>query len=294
MEEIVYLNGSLVPCAKAKISIFDHAFLYGYGLYETMRAYHAKIFLLERHIKRMREASAIIRLADKLAGTDLAKICKETLAANSLKDARIRLTVSNGESDVAPWADNRGKPNVVVTARPYTPFSEKKYSEGFRVGIASVQCCRQSVVATLKSVSHLTSVMARMETAAYGMDEALLLNEEGYIAEGGGCNVFFVKSGALLTPPLDSGILPGVTREVVMNLAAGMGTSISEVDIRPEELERFDEAFVTNAMIEVMPVTAVREASGRMLTIGSGKPGAMTGRLMQAYRERVEREIASI
>jgi branched-chain amino acid aminotransferase len=295
MEEIVYLNGALVPRSKAKISVFDHAFLYGYGLYETMRAYHGTIFLLERHIKRMLDAAATIRLADKLAGTDLSKACIDTLAANSLKDARIRLTVSNGEADAAPWAGGAaGKPTIVVTARPYIPFSEKKYSEGFRVGIASVRRCRKSVEATLKSVSHLVSVMARMETAAYGMDEALLLNEDGHIAEGGGCNVFFVKSGALLTPPLDSGILPGVTREVVVKMASGIGINISEVNIRLEALERFDEAFVTNAMIEVMPVTAIREANGRMLTIGSGKPGTMTRRLMQAYRERVEMEVMSI
>jgi branched-chain amino acid aminotransferase len=288
MKEIVYLNGALVPRSKARISVFDHAFLYGYGLYETMRAYHGKIFLLERHIKRMLDAAAIVSLADKLAGIDVAKACKETLDANHLQDARIRLTVSNGESDIAPWAGGvMSKPSIVVTARPYTPFSEKKYNEGFKVGIASVVRCRKSVVNTLKSVSHLGSVMARMETAVYGMDEALLLNDDGYIAEGGGCNVFFVKEEALLTPSLDSGILPGVTRDVVIEMAAGMGIDISEVDIRPEALDKFDEAFVTNAMIEVMPVTAVRETSGRMVTIESGKPGTITQRLMQAYRKRV-------
>jgi branched-chain amino acid aminotransferase len=288
MKEIVYLNGALVPRSKARISVFDHAFLYGYGLYETMRAYHGKIFLLERHIKRMLDAAAIVSLADKLAGIDVAKACKETLDANHLQDARIRLTVSNGESDIAPWAGGvMSKPTIVVTARPYTPFSEKKYNEGFKVGIASVVRCRKSVVNTLKSVSHLGSVMARMETAVYGMDEALLLNDDGYIAEGGGCNVFFVKEEALLTPSLDSGILPGVTRDVVIEMAAGMGIEISEVDIRPEALDKFDEAFVTNAMIEVMPVTAVRETSGRMVTIESGKPGTITQRLMQAYRKRV-------
>jgi branched-chain amino acid aminotransferase len=294
MKEIVYLNGALVPRSKARISVFDHAFLYGYGLYETMRAYHGKIFLLERHIKRMLDAAAIVSLADKLAGIDVAKACKETLDANHLQDARIRLTVSNGESDIAPWAGGvMSKPSIVVTARPYTPFSEKKYNEGYKVGIASVVRCRKSVANTLKSVSHLGSVMARMETAVYGMDEALLLNDDGYIAEGGGCNVFFVKEEALLTPSLDSGILPGVTRDVVIEMAAGMGINVSEVDIRPEALDKFDEAFVTNAMIEVMPVTAVRETSGRMVTIGSGKPGTITQRLMQAYREKVEKETTS-
>ncbi len=289
MEEIVYLNGSLVPRAEAKISVFDHAFLYGYGLYETMRAYNGKIFLLERHVKRMRSAAETIGLAKKLAGIDLVKACKETLEANGLKDARLRITISNGESDVTPWADNSGIPNVVVTARAYTPFNAAKYNEGFRVGIASERRCRQSVVATMKSVNHLSSVMARMEATALGLDEALLLNDEGNIAEGGGCNVFFVGAGTLMTSPLDSGILPGVTREVVIEIAGEMGIKVKETAIKPGDLKRFDEAFVTNAMIEIMPVTAVRDAGGRMLYTGSGKPGGTTRRLMAAYREKVEK-----
>jgi branched-chain amino acid aminotransferase len=290
MEEIVYLNGSLVPRSQARISVYDHAFLYGYGLYESMRAYHGKIFLLERHIKRMLDAAETIGLAEKLAVIDLAKACKDTLAANDLQDARIRLTVSNGESEATPWTDNSGAANVVVTARAYTPFSPAKYNEGFKVGIASPRCCRQSVVATLKSVNHLASVIARMEATALGLDEALLLNDDGYIAEGAGCNVFFVKSGELLTPPLDSGILPGITREFVMEMAAGMDLKVKETDIKPEALKGFDEVFVTNAVIEIMPVTAVREANGHVLKIGSGKPGKTTRRLMEAYREKAEKE----
>jgi branched-chain amino acid aminotransferase len=291
MEEKIYLNGTMVPRPQALISVFDHAFLYGYGLYETMRAYNGKIFLLERHIERMMKSAEIVRLAEKLVGTDLMKACQETLAANGLSEARIRLTVSNGASDMAPWAGGaEGEPTIVVTARPYRPFSVKKYEEGFKLGIAIEKRCRQSIIETLKSVSHLASAVARMEAAANGMDEALLLNDDGYIAEGGGCNVFFVESAALVTPPLDSGILPGVTREIIIEMASGLGINIKEIDIRPEALERFDEAFVTNAMIEVMPVTAVREANGRVVTIGPGRPGTITRRLMEAYRERVERE----
>lgn len=290
MEEKIYLNGSIVPRSEARISVFDQAFLYGYGLYETMRAYHGKIFLLERHIKRMLGAAGIIGLGEKLGGIDLSKACIDTLAANGLQEARIRLTVSNGDSDKAPWVDAGGAPNVVVTARPYTPFTAEKYSEGFKNGIASVRRCRQSIVATMKSVNTLASVMARMEAAASGLDEALLLNDDRFIAEGGGCNVFFVYSTTLFTPPLDSGILPGVTREAVMEMAAAMGIHVKEVDIKFGALKRFHEVFVTNAMIEVMPVTAIREESGRMVTIGTGKPGKVTLQLMQAYREKVEKE----
>jgi branched-chain amino acid aminotransferase group I len=293
MEDIIYLNGALVPRSQALVSVLDHAFLYGYGLYESMRAYHGRIFLLERHIQRMRDAAGMVGLADKLAKYDVIQACRDTLAINKLGDARIRVTVSNGAADAPPWTDNGGPPNVVVTARPYTPFPAAKYEEGFRVGIASARRCRQSVAATLKTVSHLTSVMARMETAAAGLDEALLLNETGHIAEGGGCNVFFVKKGGLLTPPLDSGILPGVTRGLVMEIAKGSGLGMAETDIDPAALGRFDEVFVTNAMIEVMPVTAVRDSGGRMVTIGNGKPGMITRCLMQDYRDRVEKATAA-
>jgi branched-chain amino acid aminotransferase group I len=290
MEEIVYLNGSLVPRAKAYISVSDHGFLYGYGLFETMRAYNGQIFLLDRHIKRLTNSAEIIGLGQKLSGIDLGKACVDTLKANDLKDARVRLTVTNGELNSLPWTDPGGKPTVVVTAQLYTPFSEEKYSEGFKVGIASVRRCRQSVVASMKSVNYLASVMARMEAAAHGLDEALLLNDDGYIAEGGGCNVFFVKSLSLVTPSLDSGILPGVTREVVKELADSLGIGITEGTVGLGIIKRCDEAFVTNAMIEVMPLASVRDESGQVVNIGEGKPGKITRQLMAAYRERVERE----
>jgi branched-chain amino acid aminotransferase len=292
MEDIVYLNGSLVPRSRALISVFDHAFLYGYGLYESMRTYGGKFFLLERHIKRLLAAAEAIKLGPKLVGTDLEKACRETLAINDIKDARIRITVSNGASDAAPWTSVMDiKPNVVVTARPYMPFPEEKYSEGFHIGIAdTVRRCRESFIATMKTVNHLDSVMARMEAAARGLDETLILNDDGYIAEGGGCNIFFVREGRLVTPALNSGILPGVTRELVIELAAGLGIETSQGPVGIGVLRKCDEAFVTNAVIEIMPVTEVWDESGNSVSIGGGKPGAIAKKLMEAYKERVVRE----
>ena len=294
MEEQVYINGTLVPRAKAVISVFDHAFLYGYGLYETMRTYKGKYFLLERHIKRLLSAAETIALGQKLAGIDLEKACRDTLTANNLESARVRMTVSNGASDAAPWTSVTDiKPNVVVTARPFMPFSPDKYSQGFHIGIAaSVRRCRQSTIATMKTVNHLDSVMARMEAAARGLDEALILNDDGYIAEGGGSNVFFMREGRLVTPALNSGILPGVTREVVMELAAGLGIETSQGPVGIGMVRKCDEAFVTNAVIEIMPVTEVRDESGNSVRIGGGKPGKITGQLMEAYRERVEKAVS--
>ena len=290
MTEIVYLNGSLVAREKAHISISDHGFLYGYGLFQTMRAYNGKLFLLDRHIKRLHDAAKVIGLEPKLAGLDLEKACRDTLAANKLKDARVRLTVTNGEGAALPWVEAGGKPNVVVTAVPYTPFSKEKYSEGFKVGIASVKRSRQSVISSMKSVNYLLNVMARMEVAEKGLDEALLLNDDGYIAEGGGSNVFFVRSSKLVTPAANSGIIPGVTREVVIELAKGLGIGLSEGTVGLSIIKQCEEAFMTNAMIEVMPVTTVSDESGHTVTIGEGKPGKITRQLMAAYREMVERE----
>jgi branched-chain amino acid aminotransferase group I len=290
MDEKIYLNGKLVSREKAHISIGDHGFLYGYGLFQTMRAYNGKLFLLDRHVKRLRDAAGIIGLGEKVKSIDFEKACAETLAANNLKEARVRLTVTNGESTVMPWVDASGQPTVVVTAQPYTPFSEEKYSEGFKVGIATVQRCRQSVVSSMKSINYLLNVIARMEAAANGLDETILLNDGGYIAEGGGSNVFFVEGERLITPGVDNGIIPGVTREVIMEIAVGMGINVTEGDISPDAIKEFDEIFMTNAMIEVMPVTGVRDKRGRMNSIGGGRPGKVTRRLMEAYRERVRRE----
>jgi branched-chain amino acid aminotransferase len=294
MEERIFLNGSLVPRSRARISVADHGFLYGYGLFQTMRAYHGKLFLLDRHIKRLHDAAEVIGMRQKLDGIDLEKACVDTLQANKLEEARVRLTVTNGELNALPWTDPGGKPTVVVTAQPYTPFSKEKYSEGFKVGLASVRRARQSVVSSMKSINYLLNVMARMEVAKRGLDEALLLNDDGYIAEGGGSNVFFIRSSRLVTPSLNSGIIPGVTREVVMELAEGLGIGLTEGTVGMAIIKQCDEAFMTNALIEVMPMTAVSDESGQVVTIGGGKPGKVTQQLMQAYRERVEEETGQV
>ncbi len=290
MEDIVYLKGSLVPRSGAYLSISDHGLLYGYGLFETMRAYHGRIFLLERHVKRLNDAAGAIGLVEKLAGLDLARASRETVTANNLQDARVRLTVTSGESDAMPWADAGGAPTLLVTARPYTPLAPEVYEKGYRVGIASVRRTRQSVLSSVKSINYLLNVVARMEAAAKGLDEALLLNDEGYIAEGGSSNVFFVRDSKLVTPSLNSGIIPGVTRAAVLELARNIGTGASEGPLGVGIIKSCDEAFMTNAMIEIMPVTVVADAEGKTATIGDGRPGPVTRRLMAAYREKVERE----
>lgn len=290
MEEIVYLNGSLVERDKAYISISDHGFLYGYGLFQTTRAYNGKMFLLHKHIERLINAAQVIGMGEKVEAGELERACRDTLKANELKEARVRVTVTNGESAALPWVEAGGMPTVLVTAEPYMPFPEEKYKEGFKVGIASVKRCRQSVLSTMKSINYLISVMARVEAAENELDENIVLNDSGYVAEGGSSNIFFVEGESLLTPSKDSGIIPGVTREVIIKIAKKMGMSVKEGDISPDAIEAFDEVFMTNCLIEVMPVVRVSDEEGRMNIIGDGKPGKVTKRLLAAYREMVARE----
>jgi branched-chain amino acid aminotransferase group I len=289
MENIVYLNGSLIPRSKAHISISDHGFLYGYGLFQTMRAYHGKLFLLDRHVKRLKEAAQIIGIGKKVVGLDLEKACQDTVKINGLDDARVRLTVTNGEGTALPWVDAGGAPTVLITALPYAPYSKEKYEEGFKVGIASVRRTRQSVISSMKSINYLLNVVARVEVAQRGMDEALLLNEDGFLAEGGGSNIFFIRSGRLVTPAPNSGIIPGVTREVVIELAAGLSIGVSEGTVGKGAFKQCEEAFMTNALIEIMPVNSVSDETGQSVTIGAGKMGDITRKIAQAYREMVEK-----
>lgn len=292
MGEIVYLNGSLIPRSQARISAFDYGFLYGYGLFETMRAYHGTIFLLERHLKRLLDSAAIIGLGSRLAEIDLGKACIDTLRANGLQDARLRLTVSKGEVDSFPGANTSAAPTVLVTAISSSALAAQVYNKGYRAGISSLRRYSQSPLSRLKSANYLLSVLAKMEAEAAGLNESLLLNEHGLLTEGSISNVFFVSQTGLVTPPVESGILPGITRGVVMELADSLEMNVTEGEVRLEDLRRFDEAFLTNSVMEIMPLVEVRDNTGRVITIGSGRPGKLTERLMTAYREMVERETA--
>jgi branched-chain amino acid aminotransferase len=290
MSEQVYLNGNLIPREEAKISVSDRGLLYGYGLFETVRAYHGKLFLLDKHLQRLFNAAEAIGIKQKLAGIDLEAACEETLQANGLKEARVRLTVTSGENRAMPWVDASGLPTVIVTAVPYTPFPPEKYAQGFRVGIASLRRARNSVVGSMKSINYLLNVMARMETAASGLDEAILLDDGGNVSEGGGSNVFFVNGGAVVTPWTASGIIPGVTRQLVMEIARELGIKVIDGPVSLDDMKRCKEMFMTNALIEIMPVIFVRDESGKDFIIGDGKPGKVTQKLMTAYCEKVEKE----
>jgi len=280
MEQIVYLNGALLPRSQAKISPFDLGFLYGYSLFETMRAYSGRIFRLERHLERLSTSAKLLGLP--LNAFVIEKACYDTLKANNLKEARIRLTVSIGEGEAVPDLPKHPKPTVLVIATSYIPPSAETYRNGYKALVSALRQNSQSPLSRLKSANYLNNVLARREARAAGADEAILLNEQGFLCEGSTSNIFLVSKGTLITPGEESGCLPGVTRQVVMELVQALGISLVEREVRLEELLRADEAFLTNSIMELMPLA---EVNGQR--IGRGK---VTESLMQAYKEAVVKE----
>ena len=283
MESTVYLNGSLVPLSQARISPMDYGFLYGYGVYETMRAYGGRVFRLDRHLARMEHSAGALGI-DLEDRPRMEKAVYDTIRANRLSDARVRVSVSPGEDGLAPGAPVRGEPTVFITAIDYRPPSDEVYRRGFSAVVSTVHRSPKCHSSRMKSLSTLDLLLARQEAACFNVDHAILLNDDDLVAEGSSTNIFYAKDGRLFTPAEHCGILPGVTRALVLReLAPSLGVVAQELDVALADLLEADEAFLTNSMIEIIPLTMV---AGR--DIGSGRPGALTRRLMQAYRALVE------
>jgi branched-chain amino acid aminotransferase len=287
MDKIVYLNGRLVPQSEAKLSPFDHGFLYGYGLFETMRAYSGHIFRLDSHLTRLGIAAESIGLTHSTLTTkegrqSLKAACTATLEANELKDARVRLTVSAGEGDMTPDPRTCSNPTILITARHLDPLPPERYEAGFKATVSSLRCNSQSPLSRLKSTCYIENILARTTAKASGYDEAIFLNEQGHLAEGSTSNVFLVSHGELVTPSLESGVLPGITREVVLEIARTSNIKATERSVDLNELIVGEEVFLTNSILELMPLVSVEGKS-----IGTGEIGKLTGDLLAAYRKLV-------
>jgi branched-chain amino acid aminotransferase len=289
--EVVHLNGRLVPRSEAKLSAFDHGFLYGYGLFETMRAYGGRIFRLDSHITRLRCSAESIGLTHSILTTDdgkqsLKAACTATVKANELKDARIRLTVCAGEGDMTPDPGTCSSPTILITTRHLDPLPPERYETGFKAAVSSLRRNSQSPLSRLKSTCYMENILARTAATAVGCDEAIFLNEQGYLAEGSSTNIFLVSNGELITPCFESGVLPGITRDAVLEIAGNLHIKVTERWVQLNELIEAQEAFLTNSILELMPLVSVE---GR--PIGSGRPGKLTRDLLFAYRKLVDQTL---
>jgi branched-chain amino acid aminotransferase len=276
----VYLNNKMVPAAEAKVSVFDHGFLYGDGIYETMRVYGGVVFLLDEHLKRLRRSASLIGLDIARNDSDIEGAVYETLLANGLGDAYVRLTVSRGYGEIGLDPDLCKEPTFIIIAEKFKPYPRSYYDGGIRLKIAAVRRnLKEALNPQIKSLNFLNNILAKIEAKQADANEAVMLNVSGYLAEGTVSNIFFVKDEVLCTPSIKCGILDGITRALVIDLAARNGIRIREGEFKPEDLYGSSEVFITNSTMEVMPVNRVDEVNFNM--------GETARLLLTRYRQEV-------
>ena len=281
----IYINGVFFPKEEAKVSVFDHGYLYGDGINETMRAYSGVVFKIPEHAARLMRSAERIYLDLPLDENGLYRAVHKTIEENGLSDAYIRVTVSRGPGELGLDPALCPEPTVVIMAKQFTEYPADMFDHGIRVSVVQTRRNHPECIdPAVKSTNFLNNIFAKVEAKRAGAYEGIMLNHGGYVAEGTISNVFFVKDGSLFTPSLIAGILDGVTRNTVMGLARGLDIPVFEELFTEATLWSADEVFITNTTMEVMPVTDV---DGHV--IGGGAPGPMTGRLRAAYREEVAR-----
>ncbi len=287
METIVYYNGNFLRASEAHVSIFDHGFLYGDGVFETIRVYQGMPFAFENHMDRFFRSADGIALKVPLVRSVILKAVEVLLDKNNLKDALIRVCLTRGEGDVGLDTDLCPNPTFLIIPRQWSPYPKEYHERGVAMHITSVMRVPPATIpATVKSHNYLPNVLAKAEAKAAGCFDAIMLNMEGYVAEGTTSNIFLVRGGQIQTPALAAGILEGITRRWVMELAEKKGLEVFERMILPDEIFQADECFITNTSMEIMPVSY---CDGK--PIGSGLPGAVTLTLLKAFRQRVEEEV---
>ena len=277
----VYLQNKFVASEKAKISVFDYGFLFGDGLFETLRSYSGKIFRLPEHLDRLAHGASRLELS--LPSTQvLTRLLYETLQRNRLDDALLRLTISRGEGgpglDPAPTTT----PTLVISARAFGGYPPEYYLNGVSGVIVQIRRNAAALDPALKSLSFLNNVLAKLEAKKSGAFEGLFLNLDGFLCEGTVSNLFWIREEKLRTPSATSGILGGITREVALELARKMKIKVEEGIYPAEDLLAAEEAFLTNTGLELMPLTQVNGKN-----VGSGRPGPITCQLHHAFSEAV-------
>ena len=282
----IHLNGRLVPESEAKVSVFDRGFLYGDGVFESMRAVNGTVFRQALHLERLSRSARSVGIDAIPPTQEVGAACRELLDANRLLGARLRITLTRGPGRPGEYLGTTGPATVVISAAPFAGCDPMLHREGVKVVIPQHrQIPAASLDPAVKSTSRLASVLARRQASERGGFEAVLLDSDGHLTEGTVSNLFLVQNGRLLTSRTPSGGLPGITREVVFELARESGIAISEERLPVDLLETAQEAFLTNTSWEILPIIQVDERR-----IGAGVPGPLTLDLLVRYRELVARE----
>jgi branched-chain amino acid aminotransferase len=275
----IYIDGKYYDERNARISVFDHGLLYGDGIFEGIRAYNGRVFKLKEHIDRLFCSAKSILLNLPMAQADIMAAIVETCRRNKVRDGYIRLVVTRGPGTLGLNPNRCKNPSVIIIADKIQLYPHELYQQGMEiVTVPTTRNLHSALNPAIKSLNYLNNILAKIEANNAGCEEAIMLNAQGFVAECTGDNIFIVKEGQLLTPPLAAGALYGITRRVVMDLGAQAGLKVSESDLTRYDLFNADECFLTGTAAELMPVIKI---DGRV--IGAGTPGPVTGNLMTQY-----------
>lgn len=286
----IYLDGKFVDEEEAKVSVFDHGFLYGDGVFEGIRAYHNSVFRLKDHVDRLYDSAKAVNMEIPVNKEQMSEIILESCRQNDLKDAYIRVVVSRGKGDLGLDPRKCSVPTVVCIASSISIYPEEMYEKGLDViTVPTRRNGPEGVNPRIKSLNYLNNIMAKIEANMAGVPEAILLNQEGYVAECTGDNIFMVKNGILKTPAIHLGLLEGVTRNEVIAIARKEGIDVQETTFTRYDLFVADEVFLTGTAAELIPVVKVDDR-----VIADGKPGPIFSKLLQQFRELVKEPEALI
>ncbi len=275
----IFIDGKFYDEKNAKISVFDHGLLYGDGVFEGIRAYNGRVFKLQEHIDRLFYSAKAILLDIPMTKEQLVQATVETCRKSNIRDGYIRLVVTRGVGTLGLNPNKCKAPSVIIIADKIQVYPPALYKRGMDiVTVPTVRNLHSAVNPAIKSLNYLNNILAKIEANNAGVEEAIMLNADGYVAECTADNLFIVKGNQLMTPPLSAGALYGITRGVVMELARENGMLVSEPNLTRYDLFNADECFLTGTGAELIPVVKI---DGRI--IGSGKPGAITKDLVQRY-----------
>lgn len=278
---MVYIDGQFLAKADAKISVFDHGLLYGDGVFEGIRSYNGCVFKLDEHLRRLYESAKAILLNIPISIEEMEIAILTTLRENNLRDAYIRLIVTRGEGDLGLDPDKCSKSSIIIIADVITLYPPEFYDNGLEiVTVASTRNHAEAVNPRIKSLNYLNNILAKIEGKQAGVVEALMLNTAGQVVECTGDNVFFVKDNVIVTPPTHVGILEGITRNAVIDLACDRGYTVEEKVFPRHDLYIADECFLTGTAAEVIPVVVIDKR-----IIGDGKPSRITRILMEEFHK---------
>lgn len=285
-EQLIYVNGEFVTKDKAVVSVYDHGFLYGDGVFEGIRAYNGNVFRLTEHLVRLYESAKSIMLEIPQTIEEMEQIILETLRLNKLQSGYIRLVVSRGKGNLGIDPRSCPTPTVICIAEELALFPKELYETGVEVISASYRRNRSDVLSPkTKSLNYLNNVLVKIEANQAGVPEALMMNDQGYVAEGSSDNIFIVKNGVIMTPPGYVGALVGITRNAIMEVAEKKGYIVKEEVFTRHDVYVADEVFLTGTAAEVIAAVKI---DGRV--IGDGKPGPITNDILKGFREIVEQD----